>query len=267
MTRLKRLTVITLLSVVVFGLNGCISIIEKINLNKDGSGEYELTFDMGNMMMMLKNLDLGSMMGEEGKDDTKLPDDAFEKKDTVINLYDMLAESSSEVDRADFWKKANLSVKMDGDEGVFLTKIKFAFKETKDITYFYENLSKLSEGGDANLGMASGLLGGLGGDGMTSGSNEYIMKGRKFTRKSASMNLDDMEGIDDSMKDQLQMVKMFMASATYTTVYSFQKKVKSVSNKESVISEDKKTVTTEVSLVDMLEGKGDINNEIKLKMF
>ena len=267
MTRIKRLTVITLLSIAVFGLNGCISILEKINFNKDGSGEYELSFDMGNMMTMLKNMDLGSMMGEDSDGDTKLPAEAFEKRDTIINLYDVMASSTDDVERADFWKKANLSVKMDSDAGVFLTKIKFPFKDTEDITFFYENLSKLSEGGDANLGMASGLLSGLGGDGMTSGKNEYTMKGRKFTRKAASMSLNDMEGIDDSMKDQLQMVKMFMASATYTTVYSFGKKVKSTSNTESIISSDKKTVTTEVSLVDMLEGNGDVSNEIKLKMF
>lgn len=266
MTRIKRFTIIALLSVAVFGMNGCISIIEKINFNKDGSGEYELSFDMGNMMMMLKNMDLGSMMGEAGDGETKLPADAFEKRDTVMNLYDVIAESTEDIERPEFWKKANISVNMDGDEGVFLTTIKFPFKDTKDITFFYENLSKLSEGGDANLGMASGLLSGLGGNGMTSGKNEYTMKGRKFTRKAASMNINDMEGMDD-MKDQLQMVKMFMASATYTTVYSFGKKVKTVSNKESVISEDKKTVTTEVSLVDMLEGKGDVNNDIKLKLF
>jgi hypothetical protein len=267
MTRLKRLTVITLLSVIVFGLNGCISIIEKINFNKDGSGEYELSFDMGNMMMMLKNMDLGSMMGEGGDGDAKLPAEAFEKRDTIINLYDVMAGSTENVERADFWKKANIAVKMDSDAGVFLTKIKFPFEDTKDITFFYENLSKVSENGDGSLGMASGLLGGLGGDGMASGKNEYTMKGRKFTRKAASMSLDDMDGMDDSMKDQLQMVKMFMASATYTTVYSFGKKVKSASNKESIVSEDKKTVTTEVSLVDMLEGNSDVSNEIKLKLF
>ena len=267
MTRLKRLTVITLLSVIVFGLNGCISIIEKINFNKDGSGEYELSFDMGNMMMMLKNMDLGSMMGGEGNEDAKLPDDAFEKRDTIINLYDIMTGSGETIDRVDFWKKANLSVKMDGDAGVFLTELKFPFKSTEDITFFYENISKLSEGDNADLGMAGGLLGGLTGGGMSSGTNEYLMKGRTFTRKAASMNINDMEGVDDSMKDQLQMVKMFMASATYTTVYSFGKKVKTVANKESIISEDKKTVTTEVSLVDMLEGNGDVSNEVKLKMF
>jgi hypothetical protein len=267
MTRIKRLTVITLLSVVVFGLNGCISIIEKINFNKDGSGEYELSFDMGNMISMLQNMDLGSMMGEQGDGESPLPANAFEKRDTIINLYDVMTESTDDVERPDFWKKANISVKMDGDAGVFLTKMKFPFKDTKDIAFFYENLSKLSESDNANLGMASGLLGGLSGDGMTSGKNEYTMKGRTFIRKAATMNLNDMEGADDSMKDQLQMVKMFMASATYTTIYSFKKKVKSASNKESIVSEDKKTVTTEVSLVDMLEGNGDVSNEVKLKMF
>jgi hypothetical protein len=265
MTRIKKFTVITLLCVAVFGLNGCISIIEKINFKKDGSGEYELAFDMSSMITMLQGLDLGSMMGENSEEGSGLAANGLEKKDTVINMYDMLTASSAEIERADFWKKANMTVKIDPDASVFISKINFPFKKASDITYFYQNLSKLSENGDANLSMASGLLGGFGGKGSASSVNEYVMNKGSFVRKAASMNISEMEGIDEDTKNQMEMVKMFMASATYTTVYSFQKKVTKASNKASVVSDDKKTVTTEVSLVDMMEGKGDVSNEIKLK--
>ena len=253
---------IVLLVVAMFGLNGCFKISETVNFNKDGSGDYTLSIDMGSMIAMLQNLDLNEMMGGEGSDeDASLPSDAFQKRDTVINVFDMMSARSEKVERPEFWKKANIFVKVDGDNGVFLADVKFPFKDTDEISFFYNNIGELA----GNNEEIAGMLGG----GMSTNtiSDLFSFKKRTFTRKANSMDMDDLGGLDEEMQSQMEMVKMFMSGATYTTIYNFPKKVKSASNKDAKISQDKKTVTTEVSFLDILDGKNDISNVIKLKLF
>lgn len=263
MTRLKKLFVAVVFGISILSMSGCMSIVEKITFNKNGSGDYALSFDMSEMMVMLKSMgDMGGMLGGEGEGEGGDANQLMsEKRDTVINFSE-LAAANDEIKKPDFWKNVNMHIKMDSEEGILVSELKFPFETADDITYFYENIGKLSGDGNADLGVAAGFLKGLGGDGNAENANVFGMKKRNFTRKSGAMNLGDL---DEETKGQLDMVKMFMSNATYKTVYSFATKVKSASNEEAKISADGKTVTTTIPLVDMLEGKGSINNEIKLK--
>jgi len=64
-------------------------------------------------------------------------------------------------------------------------------------------------------------------------------------------------------KISIGMLKLFADKITYTTIYHFDKKIKSVSNPNSKISADGKTVEMTFSLLD--EEKVDLSNKIVLK--
>lgn len=58
---------------------------------------------------------------------------------------------------------------------------------------------------------------------------------------------------------------MLTNSITYHQVYTFDRKIKSVSNENAVISDNKKKMTLDISFIDMLSGKSSVENTIKLK--
>jgi hypothetical protein len=61
------------------------------------------------------------------------------------------------------------------------------------------------------------------------------------------------------------MGDMLAKSITYHQIYTFDRKIKDVSNTKAVVSKDKKTMTLDMPFVDMLSGEGTVENTIKLK--
>lgn len=61
------------------------------------------------------------------------------------------------------------------------------------------------------------------------------------------------------------MGDMLAKSITYHQVYTFDRKIKSVSNKKAVVSNDKKTMKLDVPFVEMMSGEASLENTIKLK--
>ena len=75
----------------------------------------------------------------------------------------------------------------------------------------------------------------------------------------------DKVELSDEEQQQLDMMKMMFATATWKTVYNFPRKVKSVDNDNSSIAKNGKTVTTSVGLIDLMEGKANLDEKIRLK--
>ncbi len=61
------------------------------------------------------------------------------------------------------------------------------------------------------------------------------------------------------------MGSMLTNSITYHQIYTFDRKIKSVSNAKAVISDNKKKMTLDIPFVEMLSGENTVKNTIKLK--
>jgi hypothetical protein len=277
MKRFKN-TTLALIVAVMMVFSGCINIIEEITFKRNGSGTYSLTFDLGDMISMLKQMDLDKMLND-GEDKEEGSDVAKEERepmvqDSTINFGDVIASTGQEVENPEFWKKVNMRINVNEPEGIFDMKMYFDFKNAKEITYFHENLNKL--GGDENVAGLEGddasPLGGMGGifkmlsgdQGIMKGKNKWAFKKRSFSRTVTAVDMDKVE-LSDEEQQQLDMMKMMFSTATWKTVYNFPRKVKSVDNDNSSIAKDGKTVTTSVGLIDLMEGKANLNEKIKLK--
>lgn len=70
-----------------------------------------------------------------------------------------------------------------------------------------------------------------------------------------------MMGGDD--EEQNEMMSPFLAEMKYRIIYHLPAAVKKMTNKDATLSNDKKTVTLEVSLEDVKEKRKALSNEIK----
>lgn len=92
--------------------------------------------------------------------------------------------------------------------------------------------------------------------------NLYAWKKGHLSRKDFALNLDDMKMEDDSQKE---MAKSMLDGMKYTIIFNLPGKVKKMTNKEAKIGDDKKTVTLECSLLDVMDKKVSLGNEVNYK--
>ena len=249
-----RKTLALVAVVIVIVATSCVSIIEELTLNRDGSGTYTYKIDMSELIA-------SGIMGQARQMSEEVPSDALEV-DTVMYAYEMLEADGSleDMDDPDFWKKVKLVSIISESRGLGEISFILDFDDMSEIDYFAQNLGKLLES-DETAGMLSSM--GLTNSGMVSplvykkglfGSSITRAKGKE---KNEMADMLEEEGGD--------MVKMMLSGAEYITVYNLPGKVKKVSNDDAKVSNDGSTVTIKADLLDQMEGKADLSATIKFK--
>jgi hypothetical protein len=89
--------------------------------------------------------------------------------------------------------------------------------------------------------------------------NLYAWKKGQLSRKDFALNLDEMKMEDESQKE---MAKSMLEGMKYTIVFNLPSKAKNVSNSSAKLSDDKKTVTLACSLLDVMDKKAKLGNEV-----
>ena len=90
----------------------------------------------------------------------------------------------------------------------------------------------------------------------------------KIERTPGFLGTDSLKKILDKQGEDVGfggMSDMFTNGITYHQVYTFDRKIKSVSNKKAVISDNKRKMTLDIPFVEMLSGESTVQNTIKLK--
>ncbi len=238
---MKR-NIILLLVLCSFLLTGCIETLEEIYLNKDGSGKYSITFDMseffGNPMM--KGL-IEEAAQEEGVDSTF----ALGEVDTVM----MLGQGA---DAEAVMGRVAMRMQMSDSMGTFVMNMSFPFDDVSEIAQFYEEFSKEGAGAEAAMPMGGG--------------GNLFMPGGKFSFKKKKLirEASEAQGASEMLEgEDGEFAKMFFADGTHTTIYHLPGKVKNVTIEGAEI--DGKTVTVERPLLEMMEGKSNLEGEIRFK--
>lgn len=236
---------------------GCISIIEELTLNKDGSGVFSYTIDMGALMEM------GVMDQARAMSDEDLGDEAMEI-DTIIDAYAMLKETEQleEMDQPKFWKKVKMVTKFSESEKVGKISFVLDFDEIDEVDYFMKNMSKLLESDET-----AGMLSSMGLTGSTDAGSPFSLK-KSLCKRVLSRELQEANStLTDAMEEEEggEMMKMMLGGAEYITIYNLPGKVKKVSNDNATISDNGKTVTVKANLLEQMEGKADLSTTIEYK--
>lgn len=239
---MRKLSYLVLL-ISTFTLTGCIETLEEIFLNKDGTGEYSITFDMSEALgnPMIKSM-IEGMAEEEGMEEAGLN---LEQTDTLISMAN---------GKEGLLDKAVMHMVTSDSTGEFYVNMTFPFENVSEIEQFFKELS--SEGG--NDPASAGLLGG--GSGLFAPSGSLSLKKRTLSRSTPSSD-NEMAGMLEG--EEGEFLKMFLSTATHKTVYHFPGSIKDTSIEGAKV--DGKTVTVENSLLDMMEGKANPEGDITFK--
>lgn len=246
---MKKLSFL-LVAVMALTMSSCINLLEELTLKKDGSGSYNLTFDMSSLM---SDDFLKGMLQESAKENeaTKELSENLEK-DTIIFLKDMPMEAKQKTGRPEFWNNVKIHMKMSEKEEKFFTSIQLNFDKLSDIDFFYKNLSTLMEENAESMG--NGMI-----------PNELLPGGALFKYdKKKLVRLPAPKSQTNAAEDEnMEMFKMFFSSATYTSVYNLPGRVTKTNMADAEI--DGNTVKVSSSLMDMMEGKSKAQGEIRFK--
>ena len=230
-----------LLAACTFLLTSCIETLEEIYMNKDGSGKYNVTFDMSEFF---SNPMMKSMIEEAAKEEGEASGFDLGETDTLIHLGDSgLAEG--------VMKNAVMRMTMSDSLGKFLVNMSFPFENVGQIDEFFQELSEQGAGADA------GMMGGMG---------SLLMPGGKFAfqKKRLTRMKNDQEGASELFAgEDGEFMKMFFSGGTHTTVYHLPGKVKKTTIEGAEV--DGNTVTVERPLMDLMEGKVGLEGEIRFK--
>ena len=214
-------------------LPACLTIEEEIFFNSDGSGTYVNRIDMSGMIDMIMMMSPDSVREQMSSNP-----DAF--LDSLLGSQEMGASLAQMTDAYN---------QMEGISGA-------AHEIKKGVLRIQFNFASLEALNRANEGVEQGL------QGMGLGAPLFVMQKGRLTRNVK----DASEEIEQMMEDpDMEMMKMLMGDATYTTRYHLPGSVKKYSNPAASLADDGSTVVLEVRLLDLMDDPSLLTNEIRYK--
>lgn len=243
---MRKFTFLALL-LCTFTLTSCIETLEEIFVNKDGSGEYSLTVDMSGLFSnpMMKAM-MEQAAEEEGLDSTGMD---LGETDTLF----MMGEGE------DILSRTAMHMVMSDSMGKFFFNMTFPFEDLSEIDEFSKALAEQAAENEEE-GEEGALAGSPMGGGMAAFTGSGGLSLNKRTLKRAPAPPVDKEASTD---EDMEMMKMFMGEATYTTIYHLPGEVKSTTFEGATV--DGKVVTVEHSLIDVMEGNAKVEGEVVFK--
>lgn len=240
---MRKLTyLIILLSALFF--TACFEIEEHVFLNKDGSGKYEMTFDMSEMMSnpFMKDAMLENMKKEN-------PDFVAEV-DSTSYFIDSEDNQNLTTEEKTIMKDAVVHMKMSAEKEQMIVSIKMPFNSIDHLNKQNEIMAKSNSSDDSPIGMM--------GDSPLMMNVKYKLEKKMLTRLPAS-SADMPETSDEDM----EMMKMLLSDAKMTTYYHLPGKVKSTSIVNAQIHGKELKIVT--PLLDIMEGNYKPDGSIKFK--
>ncbi len=212
-----------------FIFTGCIDFLEEITYHRNGSGTYQFTVDMGEVKSLLDGLG-----GDDSKDKEDPMKDMSEKFDDLQTKLEKIQGISN-------FKHIN-------DTSTFVFGFSFDFKNA-------EALDQALHQQDEKLAASTKIF---------SGSK------RLFSRSNEGSMAESMKEAlagDDAKEEDVAMIKSMFEDTKLRTVYHFDRRVKSSSNENSMISADKKSVTLDYYFFkpELNKGNDGVGTVIKLK--
>lgn len=226
---MKSKTIIQALALIcLVSTTSCVSFIEKIFFKADGSGTYEFSIDMSSLVSMMQ------LSGEDMDTDSLLSQLNMDSEGTIAKL-----EAISGVN--------NVRPEFNKETGIL------------SMVFDFDNLNAL------NQGISTYLY-----DSTKTDIIQYQIftaKGNTFERSDINLMMDAFQKTmkEGSNNEELDMdfVKMMFSDMYYATEITFEKGIKSVSNKE--YEEKGNTIIWKTYPFNDLNDKTDISVKVKIK--
>ena len=258
---------ILLLIVCAFLLTSC-NFTEEITFNNDGSGEFVMSYDMGEVMKVLEEMS-GEKKEKEDKDKVKI-DSVVYFKDMLVEKADSIAQlPKEEQEQLKALESIVMKMKMDEDTGQFDFGFGSTFTSLENLPEALEKIEQVKKMNSKDNPQFSKMD-----ESAVSKSAESMFEyidfaydGNTFSRslkKDYEKSPENIESLETEISQMGDSKEMF-EKMSYTLVYNFPKKIKSVSNKNAQISEDGKTVTLKINFIEMIKDPEITTLDVKLE--
>jgi hypothetical protein len=228
-----------------FSFAGCLDIDERLDVNKDGSGQLAMDIDMSQMIDMLQTMGMG-------KDE--LAKKGLQNMDTTILLKDVIETSTKlSEDKKAILRPGRVHIKLDMDAKVFRIHSMFPFRNQADLQKLYALQNDGSTLGNAKLfgNLGGDSSGGPGDINQFNGVFDYTCRDGLLSKKINKEKFDALK--NDPQMAQVKQASQMGMELNYTSTLSLPRPVKKVDNPLLKLSEDKKTVTMKFNLIDMFD--------------
>lgn len=223
---------------VLLSFSSCVDIEEHYDFKADGSCNVVYTFDMSKAVSVLMNL---------MSDSVRATPQFSIKKDTSLNFYTALPDSTQikmNLDDINMAKSSTLNVKMDLQKSVMKVSINHLAKNTADLQYYLQHISKISMSSKQlnSVTKGSGTSNGFDGQELVAGQDyySYDITPHRFYRIIDKVKFN---AFLKKTQSTLAMAKAMLIDMPYKVVLNFAKPVKKVSNPKAIVSADRKRVT------------------------
>jgi hypothetical protein len=230
-------------------LTSCLTIEEKISLNKDGSGTFQTFIDMGGVLsnpMLAEGVKKG--MEETGGMGTM-------QVDSIMDIYtDLAAQNPQWTDvEHKLMQRVESRINVDFEKAEGGVYINFDFADLAELRQMQMLMSaSKDEATDAPNGMA----GIMGGGPLTGIENEFKWKKGLFERTATSAGniMDALNlGDEDAAEEMMNGMKMMMGDAKVVYIMEFPGKVKKVTGFPGHSIENDNQLVQEFSFLDVLD--------------
>ena len=236
---------------------GCINIIEEIFLNKDGSGQYNITMDASAIMEGGGLRGMMQSLGDQG-DNAQMPDlEGPIEMDTTMYFKDAPADFVKDFNHPELLDKISIHQIISEEKEVMKTVFTLDFEKVNQIDQFLKDFSKLSME-NQEMAALSGMMDGIVG-GKTLNNVPMYTHAKKMITRAKLATPEQQEANDETM----QMMKMMLADASHKLIYHLPGKVKKSNIANARI--EGKDLFVESSFLETMDGKTDLSGWIKFK--
>lgn len=240
---------------ILFLLSSC-TMKEKMVINEDGSGQFSYGFDMSEIMKM------GNAKPDSTKPN-KIIDTSFVFKDILEKMPDSVKYNFTAVQKEQFKAIENFKVnlKVNDEQKVCYYNLVMDFKsvgEMQNMTSPTKTAEYLAKSDKRAGGASSNIKPKDSSDFRSS----FFYDGKTFVKKIFDKNNKEVKGklVSKKTKPKKEVIaddvfskKMseMMKQCKYSMEYSFPKKIKAISLKGAIISQDRKSFLLEVPVAEM----------------
>lgn len=232
-------------------LTSCFDMLEEVHLNKDGSGKYAITMDMGGIF---SNPFMKEALGEAMKSEGDKMGQNMMEMDTVINFGESAQAKSLSAKEQKLLEQVVMNMKSSEKEGVMKIAMSIDFSSIGQLSEISKVMKKVGD----NQGEGNEMAQMFGGGQFTDFGELFALKGKKLFSRLPTPSMQGL--LDDETKD---MMSMLLVGASYKTIYHMPGKVKKSTIPNSEI--DGSTVTVDQSLLDVVNQKVKLDGDIKYK--
>ncbi|MEL7148948.1 MAG: hypothetical protein AAFO69_21415 [Bacteroidota bacterium] len=253
--KLFQLNTIALLLLSVILVTSCGEMKEEIIIEKDGSGFYEMSFDM---IPMMRNMMVGvSFMAQEdlseedslallAKVEEKLWSEFPDEVDSIMDISQGVPpEIKNDAAKMAVVEKTNAFMRGGKKKGYLLSGVNYRFDSAEDLQNFY-TIFKEGNKRDPKMSML-----------MKNSDTETVITSNSFFR---SQTMDQ----SDEQDQNYDKIKQFFEGTSVTTVITTPKKIKKVNVKTyKVVAQTDKSVTVEMDMLDFFTTTEPIEIDVK----